>query len=65
MREEIGKFMHANLSAMLERMNLVSREEYDIQVQLLDRLRQRIDELEATVKRQAEAEKDSGKDKGK
>ena len=45
-RDDLRRFMRANLESMLQRMDLVSREEYDIQVQLLNRLRARVDKLE-------------------
>ncbi len=49
MRDELKKFMRANLESILQRMDLVSREEYDIQVQLLERLRHRIADLEQKI----------------
>ena len=45
-REELAEHLRAGLEPLLHRMNLVSREEYDIQVALLERLRKRVAELE-------------------
>ena len=47
--DEIKKTMRAGLAAALQKMDLVSREEYDIQVQLLERLRARVDQLEGQL----------------
>jgi len=52
-RKEIEQGIQLGLEALLKKMNLVSREEYDAQVALLDRLRKQIDDME---KRLAEAE---------
>lgn len=46
LRAELTEHLRAGLEPLLHKMNLVSREEYDIQVALLERLRQRIAELE-------------------
>ena len=48
-REEINNNLHAILSSAIQKMNLVSREEYEIQTQLLAKLRQRVTELEARI----------------
>ncbi len=47
--DELKKVMRANMSALLQRMDLVSREEYDIQVDLLERLRQQVAEIEQSL----------------
>lgn len=46
---EIKKTLHAGVDSALQKMNLVSREEYDVQTQLLERLRQRVTELETRL----------------
>ena len=45
-RAELKKLLGAGLDSALQQMNLVSREEYDIQTRLLERLRKRVMELE-------------------
>lgn len=50
-RSEIAAFLRANLSVLLQRMDLVSREEYDIQVRLLERLQRQVTEIEAALER--------------
>lgn len=47
--EEMEKNFKAGLQGMLSKMDLVTREEYDVQVQLLEKCRQRLDELEKRV----------------
>ena len=46
MRSEFEKKLRAGLESALKKMNLVSREEYDVQTVLLDRLRKKLDALE-------------------
>jgi BMFP domain-containing protein YqiC len=46
---DIEKNLRALLAAALARMDLVTREEFEIQRELLDRARQRLAELEARV----------------
>ncbi len=46
LREELADHLRAGIEPLLHKMNLVSREEYDIQVALLERLRKRVAELE-------------------
>ena len=53
-RKEVEQGIQLGLEALLKKMNLVSREEYDAQVALLHRLHKQVDDLE---KRLAEAEK--------
>ena len=45
-RTEVEQSMRLGLEALLKKMNLVSREEYDAQVALLHRLRKQVDDLE-------------------
>lgn len=45
-QEEIEKNLKAGLQGLLNKMDLVTREEYDVQVQLLERSRERLNELE-------------------
>ena len=51
-RKEVEHGIQLGLEALLKKMNLVSREEYDAQVALLHRLSKQVDDLE---KRLAEA----------
>jgi len=53
-RKEVEQGLQLGLEALLKKMNLVSREEYDAQVALLNRLREQMDIME---QRLAEAEK--------
>ncbi|MBC6413561.1 MAG: accessory factor UbiK family protein [Chromatiales bacterium] len=53
-RQEVEQGIRLGLEALIKKMNLVSREEYDAQVALLHRLLKQVDDLE---KRLAEAEK--------
>lgn len=53
-RDELAEHLRAGLEPLLHKMNLVSREEYDIQVALLERLRKRVAELERRLNRQDE-----------
>ena len=52
LRDEFEDNARVGLESLLQKMNLVSREEYDVQVALLERLRLRVTELE----RQLQAE---------
>lgn len=61
-RSKIEKKLHAGLEPMLEKMNLVSREEYDVQVALLERLRQKLGALEQRLA-ELERTKSTGKAK--
>ena len=53
-RKEVEEGIRLGLEALLKKMNLVSREEYDAQVALLHRLFKQVEELERRI---AEAEK--------
>ena len=60
-RQDIEKNIRAALSSSLARMNLVSREEFDIQSELLSKTRMALDELEARIaemEREEKAEKE-------
>ncbi len=46
LREECERNFRASMESFLQRMNLVSREEYDIQTAVLEKLRRRVAELE-------------------
>ena len=48
-KEDLERNIRAALNAALARMNLVTREEFDIQSELLSRTRALIDELEKKV----------------
>ncbi len=45
-REDIEKNFRAVLEGLLQRLDLVTREEFDVQTALLERSRARLDELE-------------------
>ena len=51
-REELVVHLRAGLEPLLQKMDLVSREEYEVQVALLERLRKRVAELEKQLDRQ-------------
>ena len=53
-RKEVEQGIRLGLEALLKKMNLVSREEYDAQVALLHRLLKQVEDLERRI---AEAEK--------
>ena len=48
-REDFEKIVRASLNATFARMNLVTREEFDIQTQLLSNTRAALDELEKKI----------------
>ena len=48
-REDFEKVVRASLNATFSRMNLVTREEFDIQSQLLSNTRAALDELEKKI----------------
>ena len=48
-REDFEKIVRASLNATFARMNLVTREEFDIQTQLLGNTRAALDELEKKI----------------
>ena len=50
-RQDLEKNFRAALRATLARMDLVTREEFDVQAELLGRTRALLDELEARVAR--------------
>ena len=45
-REELEKIVRATMNATFSRMNLVTREEFDVQAQLLANTRAELDELQ-------------------
>lgn len=53
-QEDIEKNVKAGLQGVMSKMDLVTREEYDVQVALLERSRERLNALEARI---AELEK--------
>ena len=53
-REDFEKIVRATMNATFSRMNLVTREEFDVQAQLLSNTRAALDELEKKI---AEMEK--------
>ena len=48
-REDFEKIVRASLNATFARMNLVTREEFDIQAQLLSNTRAALDDLEKKI----------------
>ena len=48
-QKDMQKSMHAVLLETLKKMNLVTREEFDIQAEVLLRTREKIDALEKTI----------------
>ena len=52
--KDIEKNMKAMMSSMFARMDLVTREEFDIQVKVLQRTREKLDALEARLAEQDE-----------
>lgn len=49
LQEDAARGLRVSLSSALERMNLVSREEFDVQVAVLARTRERLEALERRV----------------
>ena len=48
---DVEKNMRASLAAWLSKLDLVSREEFDVQAQVLARTREKLQELEARLAR--------------
>tara|TARA_B110000014_G_C20108008_1_gene583044 strand:- start:420 stop:662 length:243 start_codon:yes stop_codon:yes gene_type:complete len=48
-REEMHKTLKSGAEGVLQKLDLVSREEYDIQVTLLKKCQEKIKELEAKI----------------
>ena len=48
-KEEMQKTLKSGAEGVLQKLDLVSREEYDIQVALLYKCQEKIDELEAKI----------------
>ena len=48
-REDLEKVVRASLNATFSRMNLVTREEFDVQARLLSNSRAAMDELEQKI----------------
>ncbi len=51
MQDDLEKNIKAILQSSFEKMNLVSREEFDVQATLLARTRQKLDEIEKQIAR--------------
>lgn len=49
LRQEFEKQFFRGLSLVFEKMNLVTREEFDIQTELLARTREKVEQLEKTL----------------
>lgn len=50
MQKDIEQNMRAILEATFQKMNLVNREEFDVQTALLEKTRQKLHELERQIK---------------
>lgn len=48
-KEEMQKTLKSGAEGVLQKLDLVSREEYDIQVALLNKCQEKINELEAKI----------------
>ncbi len=51
LQRDLESNIHALLLSALSRMNLVTREEFDVQVALLQRTREKLDNLEKTLEK--------------
>jgi len=59
-REDIKKNLKASVSASLSKMDLVTREEYDVQVALLQRTREKLEALEKKISELEEKQSEAG-----
>lgn len=50
LREEFQQQFYRGLSQVFEKMNLVTREEFDIQTEVLSRAREKVEQLERILK---------------
>ena len=57
MKEELEKNFRAVLQSMFSKMDLVTREEFDVQTKVLQRTRQKMEALEEKVKQLEEAKR--------
>ncbi|MGM0554395.1 MAG: ubiquinone biosynthesis accessory factor UbiK [Pseudomonadota bacterium] len=60
MQEDVQRQVRSSLQQGFERMDLVTREDFDIQVALLERTRERLAELEARVQALEDAQQAAG-----
>jgi ubiquinone biosynthesis accessory factor UbiK len=58
MQEDVENNIRSLLQTSLAKMNLVTREEFDVQSAVLQRTREKLEQLELLVKRQIEQQKD-------
>ena len=59
MQQDVEKNIHAILQATLSKLDLVTREEFDVQSRVLARTREKLEQLEKTVAAlEAEKQKD-------
>ena len=56
--KDIEKNMKAMMTSMFSRLDLVTREEFDVQMRVLQRTREKLEELEARLERE-KAERDA------
>ena len=49
MQQDVEKNIHAILQAALSKLDLVTREEFDVQTRVLARTREKLEQLEKTV----------------
>ncbi len=60
LQSDMEKNFHAVLQSAFNRMNLVTREEFEVQTALLERTRTKLDELAKQVANMEQNNKDSG-----
>ena len=60
LREEVDKGMKSLVQSALARLDVVTREEFDAQAEVLARARQRVDELERELERVISAREEQG-----
>ena len=60
-QDDLEKHMRATLQSIFERLDLVTRDEFDVQTKVLERTRAKLEALEATVAKleQAQASSDA------
>ena len=58
--KDIEKNMKAMMKSMFAKMDLVTREEFDLQVKVLQRTREKLDALEARLAKDDASDADSG-----
>ena len=64
-RSDLEKNIKAAMQSVFNRMDLVTREEFDVQTELLSRTRALLEEVEKKLVEMERRQKESDKDKGK